>query len=111
MTTACAQLAQASGFDSMMALVLLAGNAMNVGTARGDAKGCDLNVLIKLGDIKSMGGGRGRVSLLQVLVRLAEEKLGALTRALRLSRASAAAWHIQLTAVDAASRPLVAGAV
>ena len=102
-TTACAQLSQASGFDSMMALVLLAGNAMNVGTARGDARGCDLNVLIKLGDIKSMGGGRGRVSLLQVLVRLAEEKLGALTGSSSLGGASAAAWPNELTAVDGAA--------
>ena len=66
-----------TALESLLALLLLAGNAMNAGAARGDAAGFDLEVLTKLVDVKSMHRGVAKRShtLLQMLVALAEERL------------------------------------
>ena len=68
-TTACAQLQASAGFEALLALLLLAGNAMNVGQQRGGAVGFDLGIVTKLADVKSMhrGDAKRSHSLLQVM--------------------------------------------
>jgi len=95
-SSAMAQLQCSSGFEMVLALLLLAGNAMNSGGVRGDACAFDLEVLTKLADVRSMHRGvAGRShSLLQMLVALAEERLPD----------TAARWVEQLSAMDEACR-------
>eukprot|EP00899_Mesostigma_viride_P007373 jgi/Mesvir1/16637/Mv10170-RA.1 len=44
-------------FKALMAIVLAVGNALNEGTARGDAKGVRVDALLKLGDVKVTNAG------------------------------------------------------
>lgn len=71
------QLQSSAGFEAVLALLLLAGNTMNTGGARGGAAGFDLDILTKLRDVKSMhrGVAKRSHSLLQMMVLLAEERL------------------------------------
>ncbi|XP_072981206.1 formin-like protein 4 [Typha angustifolia] len=55
--SACADLRNRSGlFLKLLEAVLKAGNRMNAGTARGDARAFDLSALCKLSDVKSTDG-------------------------------------------------------
>ena len=67
---ACSETMASDGLTELLSLTLLAGNVLNSGTARGDAKGCQLDVLLKLRDVKSMKSGAS-TDLLRVLVRAA----------------------------------------
>lgn len=77
---ACSQLLLSSGFETLLALILAAGNAINEGTSRAAFRGYKLGALTKLADVKSMapntamGAGRG-ATLLGLLVRLGEARL------------------------------------
>lgn len=92
--SACAQLSDAPNFARLLALVLTAGNAINAYTPRGSARGCRLDVLPKLADVKSMAAAKGRrLTLLELLVNVAEETmpLSVATWPTELSDASMAA--------------------
>ena len=98
---ACAQLSRSTALESLLALVLAAGNALNEGTARGAARGLKLSSLSKLADVKSMAkrgtrvaGGGGAPTLLSMLVSLAEEALPN----------TAAVWTAGLSGAAAAAR-------
>ncbi|KAJ6843248.1 formin-like protein 8 [Iris pallida] len=84
---ACRELKSRGLFLKLLEAILKAGNRMNAGTARGDARAFNLTALCKLSDVKSADGKTTLLHfVVEEVVRLEGKRLCVLNRSASLSR-------------------------